>query len=152
MPDYAMLSDLLGLPNVQGTHYQLVGAERINLFIESTLPAGVCPACQQICLTVHETGAPQFIRDLALWQRQGWLRYAPRRFKCPTCADTFVERVVWGEPGAGYTTRYEQAVYARTRQESIAQVARSEGLTEEAVQGIFERGAKKTSRPGVIRA
>ncbi len=152
MPDYAMLTELLGLPQVRVIHYQLVGAERINLFIESTLPAGVCPTCQEICLSVHETGAPQFIRDLALWQRQGWLRYAPRRFKCPTCADTFVERVMWREPVAAYTTRYEQAVYARTRQESVAQVARGEGLTEEAVQAIFERGAKKSSPSGVTRA
>lgn len=152
MPDYAMLTELLGLPNVRVIHYQLVGAERINLFIESTLPAGLCPACQQICLSVHETGAPQAIRDLALWQRQCWLRYAPRRFKCPTCADTFVERVVWREPGSAYTVRYEQAVYARTRQETVAQVARSEGLTEESVQSLFERWAKKTSPSGVTRA
>ena len=151
MPDYALLSELLGLPNVQVTHYQLVGAERINLFVESTLPAAICPACQQVSLSVHETGEPQAIRDLPLWQRRCWLRYAPRRFKCPTCADTFVERVVWREPGLAYTARYEQGVYERTRRESVVQVARTEGLTEEVVQGIFERWAKKTSPNGVTR-
>ena len=30
MPDYHLLVELLGLPNVRVTHYQLVGAERIR--------------------------------------------------------------------------------------------------------------------------
>ena len=148
MPDYQLLTELLGLPNVRVTHYQLVGAERINLFIESTLPAALCPECQQVSLSVHETGEPQSLRDLSLWQRRCWLSYAPRRFKCATCADTFVERVAWREPGLAYTQRYEQRVYDRTRHEPIAQVARAEGLTEEIVQGLFERWAKKTSPSG----
>ena len=100
---------------------------------------------------MHETGELQFIRDLPLWQRWCWLGYAPRRFKCASCNDTFVERVVWREPGLGYTRRYEQSLYERTRREPIAQVARTEGLSEEAVQGLFERWAKKVSPSGAIQ-
>ena len=70
MPDYQLLTDLLGLPHVRVTHYQLVGAERINVFIESTLPAAICPGCQQVSLSLHDTGKPQAIRDLPLWQRR----------------------------------------------------------------------------------
>lgn len=150
MPDYQLLTELLGLPNVRVTHYQLVGAGQINLFVESTLPAAVCPECQQVSLSVHETGERQAIRDLPLWQRNCWLHYAPRRFKCASCADTFVERVMWREPGLAYTHRYEQSVYERTRREPIAQVARTEGLSEEATQGLFERWAKKASPNGAI--
>jgi hypothetical protein len=49
----------------------------------------------------------------------------------------------WKEAGLSYTLRYEQYVYQRTRQEAIKQVAEGEGLSEESVQGIFERWAKK---------
>lgn len=145
MANYDLLTELLDLPNVRVTHYQLVGQQRVNLFIESTLAAAVCPECQQVSLVVHQVGEPQLLRDLPIWNRRCWLRYAPRRFRCETCATTFVERVVWREPGLDYTSRYEQFLYERTRREPLARLAQTEGLTEAIVQGIFERGAKKRS-------
>ncbi len=145
MANYDLLTELLDLPNVRVTHYQLVGQQRLNLFIESTLAAAVCPECQQVSLAVHQVGEPQLLRDLPIWNRRCWLRYAPRRFQCETCATTFVERVLWREPGLDYTIRYEQFIYERTRREPLAQIAQSEGLTEAIVQGLFERGAKKRS-------
>jgi Helix-turn-helix domain of transposase family ISL3 len=42
-----------------------------------------------------------------------------------------------------YTLRYEQHLYQRARQEPVSQVAHAEGLSEEAVQAIFEYWAKK---------
>jgi len=152
MAQYAHLTELLGLANVQVTHYQLVGPDRLNLFIASTVAAGVCPTCQQLSLAVHDYGEPQLIRDLPIWNRRCWLRYGPRRFECATCANTFVERVVWREPGFDYTTRYEQFVYEQVRRQAVAQVARDERLSEDIVQGIFDRGAKKRSLSGAIPA
>lgn len=145
MPNYDLLTELLDLPNVRVTHYQLVGEQRLNLLIESTVAAAVCPDCQQLSVALHQIGEPQMLRDLPIWNRRCWLRYAPRRFKCETCATTFVERVGWRESGLDYTMRYEQFVYERTRREPLAQIAQSEGLTEAIVQGLFERGGKKRS-------
>ncbi|MBI1910890.1 MAG: transposase family protein [Deltaproteobacteria bacterium] len=45
-----------------------------------------------------------------------------------------------------YTERYERSVYQRVRRESVSQVAQDEGLSEEAVQAIFEQRAKKRRR------
>lgn len=143
MAEYPLLTQLLELPPVHVTHYQLVGAERINIFIESTLEAALCPDCGQLSTHQHDVGPPQLIRDLSISNRRCWLRYAPRRFKCAACEHTFVERVAWREPGLKYTTRYERAIYERTRREPIAQIAQDERLSEDIVQGIFERGAKK---------
>jgi transposase len=143
MADYSALTELLDLTNVKVVHYQLVGPQRINLFVEPTLEMAICPDCGQASATLHETSEPQMIRDLAIWGRLCWLRLVPRRFKCATCGDTFVERLVWREPGRDYTLRYEQYVYQRTRKEPISQVAKDEKLSEEIVQGIFDRWAKK---------
>jgi transposase len=151
MANYDLLTKLLDLSNVRVTHYQLVGQQRLNLFIESTVAAAVCPDCQQVSLAVHQVGEPQMLRDLPIWNRRCWLRYAPRRFKCETCATTFVERVLWRESGLDYTIRYEQFIYERTRREPLAQIAQADGLTEAIVQGIFERGAKKRSLNAAIR-
>lgn len=143
MAEYPVLTELLNLSNVKVVHYQLVGQNRINLFVESTLPTALCPACKQPSSSVHDLGEPQMLRDLPIWDRRCWLRIVPRRFKCDHCRNTFVERLAWREPERDYSLRYEQHIYQRARKEPATQVAKDEGLSEEAVQGIFERWAKK---------
>jgi transposase len=143
MADYSILTELLNLSNVKVVHYQLVGPGRINLFVESTLPTALCPDCQRPSSSVHDLGEPQMLRDLPIWDRRCWLRITPRRFKCANCHNTFVERLTWREPERDYSLRYEQHLYQRARKEPLTQVAKDEGLSEEAVQGIFERWAKK---------
>lgn len=143
MADYSVLTELLNLSNIKVVHYQLVGPNRINLFIEPTLEMALCPDCQQASATLHDLGEPQLIRDLSIWDRQCWLRLTPRRFKCGSCQKTFVERLAWREPGREYTLRFEEHIYQRARKEPILQIAKDEKLSEEIVQGIFERWAKK---------
>lgn len=143
MADYSILTELLNLTNVKVVHYQLVGPNRINLFVESTLPTALCPNCQRLSSNTHDLGDPQMLRDLPIWERRCWLRLMPRRFKCDYCHNTFVERLAWREPERDYSLRYEQHIYERARKEPLTQVAKDEGLSEEAVQGIFERWAKK---------
>jgi len=143
MADYSILTELLNLSNVKVMHYQLVGPSRINLYVESILPTALCPNCQQPSSSVHDVGEPQLLRDLPLWDRRCWLRITPRRFKCAHCHNTFVERLAWREPERDYSLRYEQHIYQRARKEPLTQVAKDEGLSEAAVQGIFECWAKK---------
>ena len=151
MADYQIPDELLGLPNVKAVSYQLTSAERIEVCIASRLDAAVCPHCQQVSTQMHDTAEPQTLRDLAIWGRQCWLRYAARRFACATCHNTFVERVAWREPGLAHTLRYAQHIYERTQHEDIAQVALDEGLSQDTVRGIFERWAKKRSTSAAIR-
>ena len=98
MADYQLLAELLDLPHVQVAGYQILNSERIEVCIESRLEAAVCPNCQRVSAQMHDTAEPQTLRDLAIWGRQCWLRYAPRRFACATCQSTFTERVAWREP------------------------------------------------------
>ncbi len=145
MSDVQILSELLGLPNVQAVQYQIVNAERIEVSVISTLEAAVCPSCHQVSTQVHDTAQPQTLRDLAIWDRQCWLRYAPRRFTCASCHNTFVERVAWREPGYAHTERYAQHIYQRALHQAVAQIAHDEGLSQDLVCDIFERWAKKAS-------
>ena len=147
---YDWLTELLDLPNVRVIHFQLVGSHRLNVVVESTMEAAICPQCQQLSLIVHDQGESQMIRDLPIWNRRCWLSYRPRRFDCATCDNTFVERVAWREPGLDYTVRYEQAIYEKVRREPVAQVAHDERLSEDIIQGIFEREAKKRSPDAAI--
>lgn len=144
MPEHSLLTQLLELPNVRVIGYDLINRDRLDVTIESTLVAAVCPSCQQISEVTHGHAEQQLIRDLSIWQRQCWLRYRPRRFHCARCQTTFVERVLWREAEFVYTQRYEQVIYERARREPISQIAQQEQLSEDIVQAIFERWAKKT--------
>jgi len=73
------------------------------------------------------------------------LRYTPKRFRCSHCQATFVEQVAWRHAGTSYTVRYEQYLYERTCREPLAQIARDERVSEDTVQAIFVRWAKKQS-------
>jgi len=111
----------------------------------------ICPDCGQVSNSVHDLSEVQKIRDLSIAERRCYLSYQARRFDCRTCGKTFVERVTWKRPGASYTVRYEQYIYQRSRKEPVSQIAEEEGLSEEAVQAIFEHKAKKRLRHGGTR-
>ena len=97
---------------MKAVRYQITGDERTEVFLESSLEAAVSPECQQVSTQIHDTAELQTIRDLPMWERQCWLRYAPRRFACATCRKTFVERVAWREPGFAHTLRTRCATHS----------------------------------------
>jgi transposase len=145
------LTQLLGIKQLEVTGSTFEGSEEIHLKVEPVLKAAACPDCGEISLREHDRGDEQQIRDLAVAERRCWLVYRPRRFRCERCQKTFVERVEWRRTGMGYTIRYERYIYQRSRREPISQVAQDEGLSEEAVQAIFEDWAKKRLRHKVTR-
>lgn len=146
-----ILNKLLGISKLQVTRSEFASEEQIILFIESTVPVASCPECGHISNQVHDLSEVQLIRDLPIAERRCYLSYQARRFKCEHCQKTFVERVEWKRPNVSYTGRYERHVYQRVRRESVSQVAQDEGLSEEAIQSIFEHRAKKRSRREVTR-
>lgn len=151
MDENKILTQVLGIKQLEVTGSTIEGSEEIHLKVEPDLKVAACPDCGEISLHEHDRGDEQLIRDLAVAERRCWLVYRPRRFRCERCQKTFVERVEWRRTGMGYTTRYERYIYQRSRREPISQVAQDEGLSEEAVQAIFEDWAKKRSRHKVTR-
>jgi transposase len=152
MDENKILTQVLGIKQLEVTGSVFVGSEEIDLKVEPLLKVAACPDCGEISLQEHDCGDEQRIRDLAVAERRCWLLYRPRRFHCERCQKTFVERVEWRRAGMSYTTRYERQIYQRSRREAISQVAQDEGLSEEAVQAIFEDWAKKRLRHKVARA
>ena len=143
MNNNELLNKLLGIPKLHVVQSDFLGEERLNLIVVSTLPVASCPDCGRVSNQVHDESEAQTIRDLAIAERQCYLVYRARRFKCEYCKKTFVERVEWKRPNVSYTERYERYVYQRVRRETVSQVAQDEALSEEATQAIFEHRAKK---------
>jgi transposase len=141
-----LLNQLLGIPKLHVVKSEFIGEEKLHLTVASMLAVASCPDCGRVSNQVHDESEAQMIRDLSMAERQCYLVYDVRRFKCEHCKKTFVERVEWKRTGVSYTERYERYVYQRVRRESVSQVAQDEGLSEEAVQAIFAQRAKKRLR------
>ena len=152
MNELKIVTELLGLAHVGVTNYRMKGQNEIEISLETTLEAAVCPDCGELSVTMQRKDEAQSIRDLTMWNRRCTLRYTPHRFRCSRCQATFVEQVAWRSAGTSYTERYEQHLYARTCREPIAQIAQDEGVSEDTVQAIFVRWAKKQSPSVAIRA
>jgi transposase len=144
MNESKIIGELLGLPQLRVTDYQMVGISRIEISIETTLEVAVCPTCGELSQDAYRKDEAQQIRDLRMWNRTCILRYTPRRYRWRKCQDSFTEQVVWRSAGRSYTQRYEQWIAERARQEPISRIAEGEGISAETVQGMFERMAKKT--------
>jgi len=136
-----LLTELLGLPQVVVTDYELPDAERLLVKVAVATPAALCPTCAQLSMAVHSYGSPRTIRDLDLWGRRCYLRWTPRQFECATCQDTFVERLAWVAPRQHHTRRFEQAVYGLTRRTNVVEAAAHYGLSDESVEAIFQQHA-----------
>lgn len=146
MNNNELLNRLLGIQKLQVVKSDFIGEEKLQLEVESTLLVASCPECGRVSEQIHDESEAQMIRDLSIAERRCYLVYRARRFKCEQCKKTFVERVEWKRSHVSYTERYERYVYQRVRRESVSQVAQDEGLSEEAVQAIFEYRAKKRRR------
>jgi len=143
MNEYEIIGDLLGLPQIRVTQYRMVGTSRIEISIESTLNVAVCPTCGQLSEQTLRQDEAQSIRDLQVWNRTCILRYHPQRYGCQQCQDSFTAQVSWREAGRSYTQRYAHWIAGRVRREAVSHIAQTEGISEETVQGIFERMAIK---------
>lgn len=145
MPEL-QLTKLLNLPNLEVVKYETPDAETAILEIKSTLAVAICPECKTPSRSVHDYDEPRLVRDLSLSGRKSYLRYHSRRFECAACQRSFTDRVEWLNFDSSYTKRFEEHVYKLCRKNTIQDVSAFLELGYDAVEGIFQRWAKKRRR------
>ena len=145
MPEF-QLTNLLNLPHLEVVKYEMPDAETAILEINSTLEVAICPTCKMPSTDIHDYDDPRLVRDLSLSGRKSYLRYRSRRFECLACGQAFTERVEWMNFDSSYTKRFEEHVYQLCRKSTVQDVSAWLGLGYDAVEGIFQRWAKKRRR------
>jgi len=143
-----ILEQLLGLPHLKITGYELPNATTVILEIKPTLKVALCPECGHPSADLHDYDDPRLIRDLSLWGRHCFLRLRGRRFECEHCGHPFTERLAWVDFGHSHTQRYEFYVFELCRKNTPQYVSQLEDLGYDAVEGIFLRLGKKQSSGG----
>jgi transposase len=145
MPEL-QLTNLLNLPNLEVVKSEMPDAETAILEIRSTLEVAICPTCKMPSTKLHDYDDPRLVRDLSLSGRKSYLRYHSRRFECVVCQQSFTERVEWLNFDSSYTKRFEEHVYQLCRKSTVQDVSSFLELGYDAVEGIFQRRAKKRRR------
>ena len=145
MPEL-QLTNLLNLPNLEVVKYEMPDAETAILEIKSTLKVAICPTCKTLSAAIHDYDDPRLVRDLSLSGRKSYLRYHSRRFECEACQQSFTERVEWLNFDSSYTKRFEEHVYQLCRKSTVQDTSTFLELGYDAVEGIFQRWAKKRRR------
>ena len=141
------LTHLLNLPNLEVVKYETPDAETAILEIKSTLEVAICPTCKTPSPKIHDYDEPRLVRDLSLSGRKSYLRYHSRRFECAICQQSFTERVEWLNFDSSYTKRFEAHAYQLCRKSTVQDVSTFLELGYDAVEGIFQRWAKKRRQP-----
>jgi len=140
------LTKLLHLPNLEVIKYETPDVETAILEVQSTLGVAICPTCKTPSTTIHDYDDPRLVRDLSLSGRTSYLRYHSRRFECAVCQQSFTERVEWLNFDSSYTKRFEEQVYKLCRKSTVQDASVFLELGYDAVEGIFQRWAKKRRR------
>lgn len=118
------------------------GVLGLEVRVETTAPAGLCPECHGIALIPKERPVV-VVRDLPIQAQPTYLVWRKRRYACPDCARSFTESCAEIPPRARVTRRYERHLYGTVaRGSSILRVARDEDLTFYRVQLAFSKGAR----------
>ena len=82
MNNHELLNKLVGIAKLDVVKSEFIGEEKLHLEIVSTLSVASCPDCGRVSDRVHDESEAQMIRDLSIAERQCYLVYRARRFKC----------------------------------------------------------------------
>lgn len=141
--DPEALSKLLGIEElrVRGAEYdERVGVVILDCVVRSEVAS--CPRCGIVSQRVHQRQRRQ-VRDVAISGRHCLLEFTQRRFQCKWCARPFTESFTSIAPWRRQTRRYERYLFECCRGQSLAAVARQEGLSYEAVATIYYHEAER---------
>ena len=137
---YEVLTQILAIPNYKVVKIEIT-QDHIILDIQSTLNGAKCPGCGTHCTDLHENH-PRIVRDLPISGKACYLRFVRRRFFCPHCRNPFSEPLEFVQEYRDYTNRYQAWIFQQVKENNIAAVMRSEGLTYDQIESIFLFEAK----------
>lgn len=131
------LQALLKIPELAVADYE-VQPKEVVMHAELLVHAARCPDCKSISHDVHQY-LPRRVRHLPMAGRPCYLVYDEYQYACGKCGKTWVGIVDFVEAWRSYTNAYEQYIARRCHGTTWEKVARDEGLSAEAVEGIYKR-------------
>lgn len=132
----SVLTDLLNLDSVTVTS-SWHEDDYITLEIKSKNQRSTCPRCGEESNRVHQNHW-HIARDLRLSDKDVYIKYNRRQFKCKNCKKPFSEDLDFIGERRQYTTRFAEAVVMQLINSNALSVAKNNNLTTDIVQSMLE--------------
>ena len=131
----------LNLPDVRVLSTQKTEQGHWLICVESTLDGAQCRRCGREIRDLHGLDAVLRLRHLPLFDVPVFVEIRPKRYRCPFCSShpTTTQRCAWYEPRSPNTKAYEQGALRLLINSTVADAARTLGVSEETIDGILDR-------------
>lgn len=96
--------DILELPNVKVVSVE-TSTDEIVIEVECVNGTAKCSFCGYECNIIHSVKVKK-VKDLPILKKKCFIKFHHRRFYCPRCDKTFMERSSWVDQYERYTSRY----------------------------------------------
>jgi len=129
-PTFAFWTSLLSLPGYEVVFCQKESDfQRYRFTVAPSQRLAVCPHCDRLCDTVHQTRTRERIKDLAIGPEAVELNVRVFQFAC-TCGHCFTPPVPFLAEGAHATERFLERAAALIRTSDVANAAAFLGVPE----------------------
>jgi transposase len=137
----ALITIPLGIPEVRVLQTEVNAQGALSITVESTQSGTLCRRCGREIRKPHGRDEWVTVRHLSVLGRPTYLRYRPRRFRCPTCpgGPTTTERLAWHVPPSPHTVAYDEHLLLQVVHATVEDVSRKEGVAYDRVLGVLER-------------
>jgi transposase len=101
----------------------------------------VCGVCLQTIACKHGCGRTLTLRHLPILGEATYIRIAPKRAKCPTCANspTTTQTVTWYEAHSPHTKAYDAYLMLQLKGSTVMDVSQMEAVGYDAIVGALKR-------------
>lgn len=109
--------------------------------VESTLTSTKCRECGREIEDFHGYGRWIELRHLPILDHKVWIRYRPKRYRCPECDDhpTTTHQVSWHERNSPHTGGYDDYLMRCLINSTVMDVSRKQDVGYDAVEGALTR-------------
>lgn len=131
----------LDLPKVEVVKTEMNKAGDYVITVQSTLTTTQCRECGREIEQFHGYGRWIKLRHLPILDHKVWIRYRPKRYRCPYCEDhpTTTHQPEWYERNSPHTRDYDEYLMRCLINSTIEDVSRKEDVGYDAVEGALER-------------
>jgi transposase len=136
-----LLTELLNLGGIEVENYHNFG-DHMVLEVEAKTSCATCPRCEQESVNVHQNHW-HIAQDLRISDRDIFLKYNRRQFKCKTYKRPFSETLDFIGERRQYTNRFAEFVIKQLVHSDIHNVAKDNNITDDVVQSMLEYLSRK---------
>jgi len=131
----------LDLPNVKILKMETDKVGAYIITVESTLTSTHCRECGHEIEEFHGYGRWITLRHLPILDHKVWIRYRPKRYRCPYCDDhpTTTHQVSWHERNSPHTRGYDDYLMRCLINSTVKDVSRKQDVGYDAVEGTLTR-------------